>query len=80
MPKYMMRGRYTPAGLAGAVNEGFASREQYIDVNRLDMADGETYRLDFFFAERHRTQSNFRITTNLPLVSVALPTVSVMHD
>ena len=30
MPKYMMRGRYTPAGLAGAVNEGFALREQYI--------------------------------------------------
>ena len=30
MPKYLMRGRYTPAGLAGAVNEGFASREQYI--------------------------------------------------
>lgn len=57
-----------------------ASREQYIDVNRLDMADGETYRLDFFFAERHRTQSNFRITTNLPLVSVDLPTVSSMHD
>ena len=30
MPKYLMRGRYTPAGLAGAVNEGFASREQYV--------------------------------------------------
>ncbi len=30
MPKYLMRGRYTASGLAGAVNEGFASREQYI--------------------------------------------------
>jgi hypothetical protein len=42
--------------------------------------DGETYRLDFFFAERHRTRSNFRITTNLPPVTTELPTVSVMHD
>ena len=57
-----------------------AAHDQYVDVNRLGMTDGATYRLDFFFAERHRTQSNFRITTNLPLVSVALPTVSVMHD
>jgi fibro-slime domain-containing protein len=56
------------------------AQEQYVDVNRLGMTDGETYRLDFFFAERHRTEANFRITTNLPLVSVELPTVSVMHD
>jgi fibro-slime domain-containing protein len=55
-------------------------QEQYVDVNRLGMTDGDTYRLDFFFAERHRTQANFRITTNLPLVSLELPTVSVMHD
>jgi fibro-slime domain-containing protein len=57
-----------------------SSQEQYVDVNRLGMTDGDTYRLDFFFAERHRTQANFRITTNLPLVSLDLPTVSVMHD
>jgi fibro-slime domain-containing protein len=57
-----------------------SAQEQYVDVDRLGMTDGETYRLDFFFAERHRTEANFRITTNLPLVSVELPTVSVMHD
>lgn len=28
---------------------------------------GETYDLDFFFAERHTTESNFTITTNIPL-------------
>ncbi len=54
--------------------------EQHIDLDRLGLTDGETYPLDFFFAERHRTQSNFRITTNLPLVTRNLPTVSVMHD
>jgi fibro-slime domain-containing protein len=57
-----------------------SAQEQYVDVNRIGMTDGDTYRLDFFFAERHRTQANFRITTNLPLVSLELPTVSVMHD
>ena len=46
-----------------------AAHDQYVDLNRLGLADGETYQLDFFFAERHRTQSNFRITTNLPLES-----------
>ena len=30
MPKYLMRGRYTASGLAGAVGEGFASREEYV--------------------------------------------------
>lgn len=57
-----------------------SAEDQYVDANRLGMADGTTYRLDFFFAERHRTQSNFRITTNMPLISLDLPTVSVMHD
>ncbi|MHC4407029.1 MAG: fibro-slime domain-containing protein, partial [Planctomycetota bacterium] len=40
-----------------------AAVEQYIDLDRLGLEDGETYDLDFFFAERHRTQSNFRIVT-----------------
>ena len=30
---------------------------------------GNNYTLDFFFAERHTTQSNFSIATTLPLVS-----------
>ncbi len=64
--------------------------EQYLDLNRLPlppaqgglgmpMVDGEVYNWDFFFAERHRTQSKFRITTNLPLES-SLPTVSLIAD
>jgi len=41
--------------------------EQYVDLDRLDLEDGETYTLDFFFAERHRVESNFRIATSLQL-------------
>lgn len=47
--------------------------EQNIDISRLDLEDGETYTLDFFFAERHRTQSNFRFQTNLELQEADLP-------
>ena len=49
------------------------STEQYVDISRLDLVDGESYSLDFFFAERHRTQSNFRFQTNLQLEDAALP-------
>lgn len=54
--------------------------DQFVDLNRLDLVDGQTYSLSFFFAERHRTQSNFRIVTNLKLQSVTLPTVSAAFD
>ncbi len=47
--------------------------EQYVDISRLELEDGESYTLDFFFAERHRTQSNFRFQTNLHLEDAALP-------
>ena len=54
--------------------------EQVVELNRLNLTDGETYDLKFFFAERHRTQSNFKITTNLQLQTVELPTVSCAFD
>ena len=54
--------------------------EQYVDLNRLGLTEGETYRLDFFFAERHRTQSNFRIVTNLELESIIPETITAIFD
>lgn len=33
----------------------------------LGLVENKTYRLDFFFAERHTTESNFVLTTSLPL-------------
>ncbi len=46
-------------------------------------SDGSTSiecNLDFFFAERHTTQSNFRIDTSMPLESVPGETVSALYD
>ena len=57
-----------------------AALDQYIEMDRLGLSDGEVYQIDFFFAERHRTQSNFRIQTNMPIVSTELPTVSMVYD
>ncbi len=58
-----------------------SSKSQYVDLSRLGLVDGETYTIDFFFAERHRTQSNFRIETSLELENpAALPSVTVIAD
>lgn len=57
-----------------------AAQEQFVDLSRLCLEHGKEYRLSFFFAERHTTQSNFRIETNLPLESLHVPTVTAMFD
>ncbi|MHC4769879.1 MAG: fibro-slime domain-containing protein, partial [Planctomycetota bacterium] len=47
-----------------------AAHDQYVDVNRLGLEDGEWYQLDFFFAQRYMPQSHFRIETNILLESL----------
>lgn len=61
-------------GVHGAVS-------QTIDLNRLSwLEDGQRYKLSFFFAERHRTQSNFRIETTMQLRTVELPPTAALYD
>ncbi len=60
-------------GVHGKVN-------QVVELDRLDLTDGQLCTLDFFFAERHRTESNFRIDTTLQLESDTMPTVSALYD
>lgn len=54
--------------------------DQVIELDRLGLDDGGTYTLDFFFAERHRTQSNFRISTTLELATASVPTMTAAFD
>lgn len=62
----------------GGVHSAIA---QTIDLDRLDwLEDGQKYQLKFFFAERHTTQSNFRIETSLNLRSVNLPATAALFD
>jgi fibro-slime domain-containing protein len=54
---------------------------QTIELDRLDwLEDGRSYSLSFFFAERHTTQSNFRIETTLELRTVQLPPTAALYD
>lgn len=54
---------------------------QTIELDRLAwLEDGRVYKLNFFFAERHRTQSNFRIDTSIVLRDLTQPAVSALYD
>ncbi len=57
-----------------------AAHDQFVDLNRLGLVDGEWYSLDFFYAQRFRPDSHFRIETNIQLESVMLQTVSAVFD
>jgi fibro-slime domain-containing protein len=55
--------------------------EQTVELDRLDnLVAGGVNTLHFFFAERHRTQSNFRIETTINLRSAELPNTSHIYD
>lgn len=44
-----------------------------VALNSLGLTDGQTYDFDFFFAERHTTESNLMIETSIPLNSNPVP-------
>jgi fibro-slime domain-containing protein len=57
------------------------AKSQSIELDRLTwLQDGLVYSLKFFFAERHRTRSNFRMDTTINLRTAELPTTSAVHD
>jgi len=59
-----------------------SAEDMVIEMDRLTTLEhGKMYTLDFFFAERHRTQSNFRIETNLVMKRpVDVPRGSSLFD
>lgn len=56
------------------------SPEQFVELNRLGLVDGQTYDLRFFAADRHSPQSKFRFTTSIGLETFVLPTVTAAFD
>jgi len=69
-----------------AVDIGGVHGQAYGDVNLDDAAEelglepGGNYELVLFFAERHTTQSNFRLETTLQLEEVTPTVVSPLYD
>ncbi len=57
-----------------------AALDQYVDMNRLGLEDGKEYEIDFYFAERYRPQSNFRIETNIPVRNANQPSTTAAFD
>lgn len=57
-------------GVHGAENQTIDMDAQ---ADALGISVGGTYALDFFFAERHTTESNFRIDTSIPCFEPVTP-------
>ena len=60
------------------------TQSQTVDLDTLGLTPGETYSFDFFFAERHYSQSNFTITTNIelnnpPIANKDIATVNILN-
>lgn len=54
---------------------------QTVDLDRLSwLEDGKSYTLKLFFAERHTSQSNFRIDTTILLKNVNLAQAAGLYD
>jgi fibro-slime domain-containing protein len=56
------------------------ARQQFVELDRLGLVDGQSYPIDIFFAERRREDSNIRITTTLDLENVGAVTISMPFD
>ncbi len=44
-----------------------------VDLNTLGLTAGKTYAFDLFFAERHTSESNFKMTTSIELQQPTVP-------
>ena len=64
-------------GDLGGIN---GSPEQWVDLNRLDLVDGTTYRIHFFKADRHSASSRLHLITNVPFTSQMPPTILAAFD
>ncbi|WP_437875875.1 fibro-slime domain-containing protein [Sorangium sp. So ce513] len=49
-----------------------AEQTQVVNLDDLGLEVGKTYQLDFFFAERHVTDSHFRIDTSIEFINCGL--------
>jgi fibro-slime domain-containing protein len=60
----------------GGIN---GSPEHWVDLARLNLVDGQTYRIHFFKSDRSG-QSRFHLVTNIPLTSVVPQTIMAAFD
>ena len=61
----------------GGIN---GSSEQWIELDRLDLVDGQTYRMRLLKTDRSDASCRFHLVTDVPLRSVLPPTILAMFD
>jgi fibro-slime domain-containing protein len=61
----------------GGIN---GSAEQWVDLNRLGLVDGEKYRVHFFKSDRNDASSRLHLVTNVPFTSRVTPTILAAFD
>ena len=72
---------FVDGGLAMDLGGIIPGTSQYVDMDRLGLADGETYTLHFFYAQRNASTAVFRLRTNLDILEGQVPTtVSAAGD
>ncbi len=54
--------------------------DQHVELDRLNLVDGQTYTMHFFYAQRNPTQAVFRVRTNVPLIGTNPATVNAGFD
>ena len=57
-----------------------SAKSMFVDLNRLGLTHGETYRLDFFLMERKTSGSHCKFSTNLPLQDAGTVSISASFD
>lgn len=57
-----------------------AGTDQHVDMDRLNLVDGQTYTMHFFYAQRNPTQAVFNVRTNVPLIGTNPQTVNAGFD
>ena len=53
--------------------------EQYLELDRLDLVDGETYEIEVFYAQR-QPNGVFHLRTDIPLVTPVGGSISALYD
>ena len=51
-----------------------ATKEEYLRWYKLDLADGQSYPIDFYYMERHGYGANMRIATNIVMTDPSMQT------
>ena len=60
--------------ILAASNLDAATKESYRRWHKLDLADGQSYAIDFYYMERHGYGANMRIATNIVMTDPSMQT------